>query len=89
MKKYLAIFAVLFTVILSSCSNDDIPVNRSVTFKLNPATVVDNLYEMNAGDLTSLSSGATLNVDLYVYDESGTLVERDRKSTRLNSSHRT
>ena len=29
MKKYLAIFAVLFTVILSSCSNDDIPVNRS------------------------------------------------------------
>lgn len=60
MKKYLAIFAVLFTVILSSCSNDDIPVNRSVTFKLNPATVVDKLYEMNAGDLTSLSSGATL-----------------------------
>lgn len=80
MKKYLAIFAVLFTVILSSCSNDDIPANRSVTFKLNPATVVDKLYEMNAGDLTSLSSGATLNVDLYVYDESGTLVERDNQS---------
>jgi len=77
MKKYLAIFAVLFTVILSSCSNDDIPVNSSVTFKLNPATVVDNLYEMNAGDLTSLRSGTTLKVDLYVYDESGTLVEHD------------
>ena len=79
MKKYLAIFAVLFTVILSSCSNDDIPVDRSVTFKLNPATVVDNLYEMYAGDLTSISSGATLNVDLYVYDESGKLVAQDNQ----------
>ncbi len=77
MKKYLAIFAVLFTVILSSCSNDDIPVDRSVTFKLNPATVVENLYELSAGDLTSLSSGATLNVCLYVYDESGHLVAHD------------
>lgn len=77
MKKYLAIFAVLFTVILSSCSNDDIPVDRSVTFKLNPATVVNNLYELNAGDLTSLSSGATLNVCLYVYDESGHLAAQD------------
>jgi len=80
MKKYLAIFAVLFTVILSSCSNDDIPVDRSVTFKLNPTTVVENLYEMNAGDLTSLSAGATLNVDLYVYDESGKLVAEDNQS---------
>ena len=77
MKKYLVIFAVLFTVIMSSCSNDDIPVNRTVTFKLNPATVVDNLYELNAGDLTSLSSGATLNVCLYVYDESGHLAAQD------------
>lgn len=77
MKNYLAIFAVLFTVILSSCSNDDIPVGRTVTFKLNPATVVDNLYEMSAGDLTSLSSGSTLNVALYIYDESGHLVVND------------
>lgn len=77
MKKYLAIFAVLFTVILSSCSNDDIPVDRSVTFKLNPAPVVENLYERNAGDLTSLSSGAVLYVCLYVYDESGHLVTKD------------
>lgn len=79
MKKYLAMFAVLFTVILSSCSNDDIPVNRSVTFKLNPATVVENLYELSAGDLTSLTSGATLKIDLYVYDESGKLVAQDNQ----------
>lgn len=77
MKKYLAIFAVLFTVTMSSCSNDDIPVDRAVTFKLNPATVVENLYELNAGDLTSIPSGATLNVGLYVYDESGHLVAQD------------
>ncbi len=77
MKKYLAIFAVLFTVTMSSCSNDDIPVDRAVTFKLNPATVVENLYELNAGDLTSIPSGATLNVGVYVYDDSGHLVAQD------------
>ena len=77
MKKYLAIFTVLSIAILSSCTNDDIPVNRSVTFKLNPSTVVENLYEINAGDLTSLSSGSVLNIVLYVYDESGKLVAKD------------
>ncbi len=79
MKKYLAIFSVLFTVILSSCSNDDIPVSSrsTITFKVNPATVVDNLYELSAGDLTSLSAGSVLNVCLYIYDESGHLVDQD------------
>lgn len=79
MKINLAIFAVLFAVLLTSCSNDEIPINRSVTFKLNPSTVVENLYELSAGDLTSLSSGATLNVDLYVYDKSGKLAYKDNQ----------
>ena len=75
MKKTL--FALIALVgIVSSCTNDDIKISRAITFKVNPATVVSNLYERNAGDLTSLSSGAKLQVSLYVYDENGILVNK-------------
>lgn len=75
MKKVL--FALLALVgIICSCTNDDITISRAITFKVNPATVVENLYERNAGDLTSLSSGAKLQVTLYIYDEKGILVNK-------------
>ena len=75
MKKVL--FALVALVgIISSCTNDDITISRAITFKVNPATVVDNLYERNAGDLTSLSSGAKLQVSLYIYNEKGILVNK-------------
>ena len=75
MKKVL--FALVALVgIISSCTNDDITISRAITFKVNPATVVENLYERNAGDLTSLSSGAKLQVSLYIYDEKGILVDK-------------
>lgn len=76
MKKYLAIFAVLFTVILSSCSNDDIPVSQSITFKVNPSTVVSSLVEAIPGDLSSIHNGQ-LYVNLYVYNKAGILVASD------------
>lgn len=74
MKKYFAILPALLALIMSSCSNDDVPVSKSVTFKINPATVVENLYERNAGDLTSLSYDSSLIVSLYIYDTDGKLV---------------
>lgn len=77
MKKYLAVFAVLFTVILSSCSNDDIPVAQSITFKVNPSTVVSSLFEFTAGDLSSIDSDENLYVTLYIYNEAGKLVSSD------------
>lgn len=77
MKKYLAIFAVLFAVILSSCSNDDIPVGQSITFKVNPSTVVGSLLEFTAGDLSSIDSDENLYVSLYIYNEAGNIVSSD------------
>lgn len=77
MKKYLAIFAVLFTVILSSCSNDDIPVGQSITFKVNPSTVVSSLLEFTAGDLSSIDSDENLYVSLYIYNAAGNLVSSE------------
>lgn len=72
---------LLFSIIaiigfLSSCSNDDITIERTITFKVNPATVVDNLYEYKAGDLTSLSSDSKLHVTLLIYNEEGDLVDK-------------
>lgn len=79
MKKYLAMFAVLFTVILSSCSNDDIPVAQKTTFKINPNTVISNFQEFNAGDLTVISDRFHLRVRLLVYNEEGVLVTEDEQ----------
>ena len=67
---------IAFVGLYSSCSNDEITISQTVTFKVNPATVVENLYERNAGDLTSLSSGSQLQVSLFIYDENGILVSK-------------
>lgn len=77
MKKYLAILAVLFTVILSSCSNDDIPVTHATTFKVDPSTVISSYEEYIVGDLTSLGSNYQLRIRLLVYNQDGVLVESD------------
>ena len=74
MKKYISLVAIALIALFTSCSNDEVVISKAITFKLNPSTVVDKLYERNAGDLTSLSSGSKLLVSLYVYDENGTLV---------------
>lgn len=83
MKKIITILTVLLTVILSSCSNDEIPVKHTVKFTLNPATVVENLLEVNAGDLTSIDyKKYKLNIELYIYDEFGQLVNKDNQETQ-------
>lgn len=77
MKKYLAIFAVLCTVILSSCSNDDIPVAQTITFKVNPSTVVSSYREYAPGELSTLLSDYNLRIRLLIYNEAGKLVAED------------
>lgn len=77
MKKHLAILAVLFTVILSSCTNDDIPVSQAITFKVNPSTVVSSYQEFQPGELSSIPSGANLRMRLLIYNEAGNLVAED------------
>lgn len=74
MKKYLEILTVLIAVILSSCSNDDIPVSYSTVFKVDPSTVISSYIEYNAGDLTSLGSDYQIRIRLLVYDKDGVLV---------------
>ncbi len=75
MKKVLIALVALVGMI-SSCTNDDITISKVTTFKVNPVTVVDRLYEIKAGDLTALSSGSKLIVTLYIYDDKGGLVNK-------------
>ncbi len=78
MKKYLAILAVLFTAILSSCSNDDnIQVNQVITFKVNPSTVISSYKEFDVGELSALPSNANLRIRILIYNEDGNLVDED------------
>lgn len=81
MKKYFAILTVLFTVILSSCSNDDITVLQNTVIRVNPSTVTNGFtYQLNAGDLDGTSSHYDLRIRIYIYDKNGSLVEKDEQT---------
>lgn len=76
MKRILFAFFALVGI-MTSCTNDDITISNRITFKVNPLTVVDDLYEVNPGDLTSLSSSTyKLNVSLFIYNSEGILIEK-------------
>ncbi len=76
MKKTLAIFSALFALIMSSCTNDDIPVDQTTVFKINPASVVEPFtYEFNAGDLEGFPLNYDLRVRLLIYNWEGFLTE--------------
>lgn len=79
MKKYFSIFAGVAALLLSSCSNDDLPIGQSVTFKVNPSTVVSDLLEFSAGDLSSVDSDHKVYVSLYIYNSAGTLIAKDEQ----------
>ncbi len=76
MKKIIFMLTAVIAVMLTSCSNDDIPVNQAVTFKVNPSTVVSDLYEFSAGELSSIGSDYQLSVTMYLYNDAGTLIEK-------------
>lgn len=78
MKKILFILTSLIVLVLSSCSNDDIPVSQATTFKIDPANVIQPFsYEINPGDLEGVDSDNALRVRLLVYNAKGVLVQSE------------
>lgn len=77
MKKILYSLIAVLAMVMSSCSNDDIEISRQTTFKINPATVVEGLYEYKAGDMQSLYNNEKLKIALFIYDRNGKLVSKD------------
>ena len=77
MKKIL--FSIIALVgLLSSCSNDDIIVERKTTIKVNPSQVIAPFnYEVNAGELESFATTHKLRVTILAYNKDGLLKARD------------
>lgn len=82
MKKYLVIFTVLCTVILSSCSNDDVTMCSTTTFTIQPSTVINPLLEceIQDGELETLPAGFALHVQLLIYNSDGVLVRHEEET---------
>lgn len=78
MNKIFFILTSVIAFVLSSCSNDDIPVSQATTFKIDPANVIKPFsYEINSGDLEGVDSDNALRTRLLVYNSSGVLVESE------------
>lgn len=83
MKKYLSILTALIAVLFTSCSNDDIPVQNPTQIRVNPATVMSGFnYQLRPGDLDGVSNGAEVRIRLYIFDESGSLVEKHSQNVQ-------
>lgn len=76
MKKILYLFSAL-VLLLSSCSNEDIPVQTGVTLNVNPYTVISGFQEYSPGELTEIPKKYELRVHMFVYDTNGDLVLQD------------
>lgn len=67
-----AVFAVMLWLV--SCQNEDITMQRKVSFKIDPSGVVDGFtYEAEEDELEALAAGYQLRIRLLVYDEAGSL----------------
>lgn len=83
MKKYFVILTAVMAVLLSSCSNDDIPVMKSTVIRVDPSTVMSNFtYQLNPGDLDGVSSEQQLRIRLFIYDNKGKLVDEQTQTVR-------
>lgn len=78
MKRISFILTSVIILVLSSCSNDDIPVRVATTFKINPANVIQPFsYEINPGDLEGVDSDNALRIRLLVYNSDDVLVQEE------------
>lgn len=75
MRKYISMMAIaIAAVFATSCSNDEIEVSSSISFKLVPSGVISPFtYEMNIGELSSFNTNYKLRTRILVYDENGLL----------------
>lgn len=82
MKKYIPFIAAALLAVFASCSNDEITISKTVNFTVNPSGVASAFAaaEVYAGDLESFHSDCRLNVELYIYDAQGSLVQQFTKA---------
>lgn len=77
MKRYFYLLFA-FVAVLTSCSNDDITISSTTSFRINPSTVIAPFtWEWEAGDLESFDTDYQLRIRLLIYDMDGILVTED------------
>lgn len=78
MKTYILLFLTFISIGFSSCTNDDIIINYTTNFKINPSGVISPFtYEINTGELESFDSSYKLRIRLLIYNSLGNLVASD------------
>lgn len=83
MKKYLVLLTTLFTVILSSCTNEDVLIRKTTIIRVNPSSVMSNFtYQLNSGDLDGVDSEDEIRIRLFIYDDKGSLVSESNQKVR-------
>lgn len=86
MKKYLLILAVILATAFTSCTNEDITVQKVVTLEINPTPIVSSYYEVKSGDLTKLEGNTKLHIRALIYNMNGELLsEQDSEVADYNS----
>lgn len=83
--KKIYVVIIGFLLILTACTNGDIPIIYSTNLKIIPAGVIKPFtYEMIDGDLQSPPDGHKLRVRLFIYDDQGQL---ELQETRYLSTY--
>jgi hypothetical protein len=83
MKKIIFMLTAVIAVMLTSCSNDDIPVSSATVITVNPSSVIKNFtYQLSTGDLDGVDSDEQLRIRLYVYNSNGVLSYSEEKDLR-------
>lgn len=82
MKKYILLMFVVLTAGFTSCSNDDISVEKNIVcktiFKINPSTVIKPFtFEYNPGELQIFDENYELRVRLLLFGQDGAYVDGD------------
>lgn len=75
MRKYISMIAIaIAAAFATSCTNDEIEVSSSISFKLVPSGVMSPFtYEMSIGELSSFNTNYKLRTRILVYGENGLL----------------
>ncbi len=74
MKKYVFSAIVLFSMLLTSCSNDDITIGAPSTISVNASEVISSFVQYKAGELEAMEAGQKLRLRALVYNSKGELV---------------
>lgn len=78
MKKYISQIALSLVAVFASCTNEEISISKTVNFTVNPSTVISSfsVIEENAGELEGFNTECKLNVELFIYNNQGKLVQK-------------